>query len=215
MAVIADWEDFRRALRLRRRPDLLELRLDAFADELERVLAELKTLPDPLIITARHPGEGGANALSMVRRRDLLLRFLPHAAYVDVELRSAAQLEPVLRAANACKVRRIISVHDLHGTPSTHRLHELAGAAEAIGADIFKIATRTNTAVELARLIEFFDAVQPRMSLSVMGIGKFGGASRRLLALRGSALNYVHLGTRQIDGQLSLQELRRFLTRRF
>ena len=213
VGVIADWKDFRRARRLRSRPDLFELRLDAFADGPATLLGEAKTLAAPLIITARHPAEGGANALSAAERRDMLARFLPHAAYVDVELRSAADLEPVLREANSCKVARIISVHDFRRTPSTRRLLELACAAEAIGADIFKIATRTETARELVRLIEFFEAVQPRMSVSAMGIGKFGRASRRLLALRGSALNYVHLGDRQIEGQLSLRELRRTLNR--
>ena len=211
VAVIADREDFRRARRLRRAPDLFELRLDAFADEPEVILGELKTLSVPLIITARDPAEGGANALSIARRRDMLLRFLPRASYVDVELRSVVKLEPVLQAAQSCKIPRIISVHDFRRTPSTRRLHELARAAEAIGPDVLKIATRTDTARELARLIEFFDWAEPRMPVSAMGLGKLGRVSRRLLALRGSALNYVHLGNRQVDGQLSLRELRRVL----
>jgi 3-dehydroquinate dehydratase len=45
-----------------------------------------------------------------------------------------------------------------------------------------------------------------------MGIGKLGRLSRRLLARNGSVLNYAHLGTRAVEGQLSLAEMRRVIT---
>ena len=191
-------------------PDLFELRLDglygAAAGELEGSIARLRA---PLIITARHPREGAFNGLSVARRRDLLLRFLPGAAYVDVELRSSKQLGAILEAARRRNVRRIISVHDLRTTPSLDRLHMLADAAEALAPDVFKIATRTDTAGELERLLAFFDSRKRRLAISAMGIGKLGRVSRALLAARGSALHYVHLGTSAAEGQFSLAEMRR------
>jgi 3-dehydroquinate dehydratase-1 len=42
----------------------------------------------PWIVTARHPAEGGQNAMSATARREALLELLPAAALVDVEIRS-------------------------------------------------------------------------------------------------------------------------------
>ncbi len=154
-------------------------------------------LSAPLIITARHPAEGGLNNLSASRRRALLQRFLPRSACVDVELRSAAQLRPILAAAGERKIKRIISVHDFHRAPSADRLDQWARDAESLGADIFKIVTRTETAEELAELVKFFQRTRSRMKVSAMGVGKFGRASRIYFAAHGSALNYVHLGNSQ------------------
>ena len=76
VGVIASRADLERALRMRRPPDLFELRLDrlaGMADQLENVLPKLHT---PLIITARHPHEGGSSKFQLRQRRDLLARFL-------------------------------------------------------------------------------------------------------------------------------------------
>ena len=96
VGVIASRADLERAVRMRRPPDLFELRLDrlaGMADEVEKVLPRLRT---PLIITARDPREGGANKLRLRQRRDLLARFLSHADYIDVELRSARTLRALI-----------------------------------------------------------------------------------------------------------------------
>jgi 3-dehydroquinate dehydratase-1 len=66
----------------------------------------------PLIVTVRHPLEGGAGALSAQKRRELFEKFLPHAAFVDVELRSVKELASVLNAARQNGVKIILSHHD-------------------------------------------------------------------------------------------------------
>src|SRR5438067_2208010 len=104
-----------RAVRMRKPPDLFELRLDRLIN------SAIGPLPAPLIITARDPREGGANNLSAARRRALLLEFLPRAAYVDVELRAARALRSVLEAASENKVRTILSFHDFDTTPPAAR----------------------------------------------------------------------------------------------
>jgi len=106
VGVIASRADLERAVRMRRPPDLFELRLDrlaGMANEVEKVLPGLRT---PLIITARDPREGGANKLRLRQRRDLLARFLSHADYIDVELRSARTLRALLAIAKAKNVRQ-------------------------------------------------------------------------------------------------------------
>ena len=194
---------------MRKPPDLFELRLDHLAgivDELENKVPKLRA---PLIITTRHPQEGGANNLSLRQRRDLLTRFLPEAEYVDVELRSASALRPLLLLARQKKVQRITSFHDFNSTPPARVLVAKARAAKACGANIFKVATRTDTPIEFTRLLDFVTAKNVDLSVAAMGIGKLGAISRVLLARAGSALVYASVATRtDIEGQLSLEQLR-------
>jgi 3-dehydroquinate dehydratase-1 len=189
-------------------PDLFELRLDRLVSVIGRLENKIPRLPAPFIVTARHPKEGGANRLSSPQRRDLLARFLSRACYVDVELRSAFAFRSLLRFARNQKVRRIISVHHLKTTPSPSRLRAQARTAKAYGASIFKAATRTDTPTQLGRLIDFLAAKEVEIAVSAMGIGKLGAASRVLLACCGSALVYVSLGRSDLEGQMSLEQLR-------
>jgi len=209
VGVIASRADLERALKMRRPPDLFELRLDrlvGMADRVENLLSQLRT---PLIITARHPHEGGAGKLRLRHRRVLLARFLNHANYIDVELRSALALRSLLKLAKNKKVRRIISWHNFKSTPSARTLVAKAREAKSHGADIFKVATRTDTPIELGRLFEFMTSSRSDLALAVMGIGKLGAISRVMLARAGSVLIYASIGAMSdIEGQLSLEQLR-------
>src|SRR5437762_14042042 len=155
VAVIMSRADLDSAIRLRKPPDLFELRLDQLAGDLDAVENKVPKLRRPLIITARHPQEGGANELSTRHRRDLLLRFLHRARYVDVELRSASALRSILKMAGIRNVRRIISYHNFKSTPRSWTLQTKACAEKSWGEDIFKVATRTETPAQLARLFVY------------------------------------------------------------
>jgi len=208
VGVIASGADLKRATRMRRPPDLFELRLDHLADMADQVQRALPKLRRPLIITARDPREGGANKLRLRQRRDLLVRFLNHADYVDIELRSRPALQ-LLLATSTEKVQRIVSFHDFKSTPSARTLAEKARQARSQGADIFKVATRTDTPMELGRLLEFMTGNPVNLSLAVMGIGKLGAISRVLLAHAGSVLIYASIaGVTDIEGQMSLEQVR-------
>src|SRR5205823_12614753 len=188
VGVIASPADLRFAIAMRQPPDLFELRLDhlcGMADQLERKMSTLSAKgrtrcgeSAPVIITARDPREGGVNNLSLSERRDLLLRFLPYAKYVDVELRSARVFKSLLARARNQNVRRILSFHNFKSTPLSRSLRAKAALAKTHGADIFKVATRTDTPAELARLVDFAKDVD--LAVSVMGIGKLGAISRLL-----------------------------------
>ncbi len=194
---------------MRKPPDLFEVRLDRLVRVVGKLENELPQLRAPLIITARHPQEGGKNKLSLQQRRNLLTRFLPYAKYVDVELRSAFALRALLKAAEQKRVRCIISFHNFKSTPPLRILSAKARAAKAHGADIFKIATRTDTPVDLGRLLSFITNKNVDLPVSAMGIGKLGAISRVLLARAGSALVYAAVAAASdIEGQLSLEDLR-------
>jgi 3-dehydroquinate dehydratase-1 len=204
--------DFLRASRMRNPPDLFELRLDCLVQHLASIEKGISRLAAPLILTARHRHEGGANNLSSRERRDLFLRFMSHASLVDVELRSARALGAVLDATQPRGLRIIASVHDFTGTPAARRLDENVEVARSLGADVLKIATRTDTPAELQRLVDFFERHRRTMKIAAMGIGKLGRISRLELARRGCPLNYAHLGRSKLPGQLSIRELRRALS---
>src|SRR4051812_49505203 len=104
VGVIASGADLNRATRMRRLPDLFELRLDGLAgtaDEVEKLLPSLRR---PLIITARDPHEGGANKLRLRQRRGLVRRFFDPAAFIDGGIRPAPALPAPLPAAQTPKV---------------------------------------------------------------------------------------------------------------
>jgi 3-dehydroquinate dehydratase-1 len=218
VGVIASPADLRFAVAMRQWPDLFELRLDCLCgmlDQLERkisIWSGRRGNSPPFIITARDPREGGANHLSLSERGELLSRFLPYAKYVDVELGSARAFKSLLARARKQDVRRILSFHDFKSTPSPRSLRAKASSAKAHGADIFKVATRTDTLAELSRLVDFAlnkdacRAVASRrrvdLAVSAMGIGKLGAISRLLLASGGSVLNYGSLHRSPVEGQL-------------
>lgn len=210
--VISSRADLDRALRMRNPPDLFELRLDAFgAAAIDVIRSRIEKLGAGIIITARHPREGGGHQLSNQKRRELLLCFLPRAAWVDIEVRSASAMAAVFQAARKNGVRIILSFHDFRETPGATRLDELARQAATLGADLFKVATRTDTPAQLERLLNFFDRSRRSQNVVAMGIGRLGRKSRLELARRGCPLNYAHLGVPSVAGQLSIPELRRAL----
>src|ERR1051325_10557698 len=213
VGVILSRADLRRVVGMRRTPDLVELRLDALALQLGDIEDELQKLKSPLILTARHSAEGGLNQLRPRERRSLLLRFLPHAAYVDIELRSARTLATVLEEARARNIGAIISFHDFYGTPNAARFEKIAQAAWALKPDFLKVVTRTDNPAQMARLRDFLFRHRKKRRVAVMGMGQLGRRVRLEFAVSGSALNYAPLGGAQVEGQLSIKELRQIIAK--
>lgn len=190
--------------------DLLELRVDHFAGDPAPLLRAAPRLRAPLIVTVRHPAEGGQNALTAARRRALYAQFLPLAACIDVELRSAKTLGGTIAAARQAGVRVILSAHDFRKTPPARRLIEFIEQAAAAGADVCKIATRADSTDALLRLLVLF-AARPPLPLAVMAMGRFGKVSRLLFAQAGSVLNYGYLAAANAPGQWPVARLRALL----
>jgi len=183
--------------------DFLEWR----ADFLGTGIVESKI---PWIVTARHPAEGGQNAMSAHARREALLELLATAALVDVEIRSLGGMTRVLSEARKAGVEIIASFHDFQKTPTSARLQALVKQASDAGADVLKIATHTNTPGDVARLLDLLEKTP--LPLAVMGMGPLGMASRVILAAAGSVLNYGWLHRPNVTGQWSAKELRGVLT---
>ncbi len=194
-------DSLRRAARLKPDTvDILEIRLDLLLDSLPELRKILPTLRHPLLLTARHPREGGQGALSAAARRELLAEFLPWASAVDLELRSVGQLAKLRPLITQQGALLVLSHHDFRATPSPRQLRSLRSQAQRAGADIFKIATTPHSFTELGRMLALFPA-PPKMPQSVMGMGDLGRISRLLFARAGSVLNYGYLDQALVSGQ--------------
>ncbi len=183
-------------------PDVIELRVDSFSRRPGRLDALAARAPRPLLVTVRHPAEGGAApGLDAPARRRLYERFLPVAAMVDVEVRSLRALAGTVARAKTDGVRVVASFHDFRAVPGEEKLRELATRALDAGADVFKVAATVSRPGELARLLDLLEN-ERRLPLAVMGMGPLGRVSRLALAAAGSVLNYGFLGKRaQVPGQ--------------
>ena len=192
--------------------DYLELRVDNFAGDLKPLLRAVPKLKIPCIVTVRHPREGGANKVGMALRRELYLEFLPHAAAIDLELRSAEALSEVIVAARADGVCVILSTHNFRRTPPIADLVESVRRAYRAGANVCKLAAFTAKPADTAVLLTLLAKKLP-LPLSVMGMGPLGKASRLLLAKAGSVLNYGYLDAPNAPGQWEARELKLILSK--
>ena len=186
------------------RVDYLEWRADFLGEKIPKS-------PIPWIITARHPLEGGKNALPQARRRELLFSLLPSASLVDIEVRSLAGLSDVAACAQKNGIGIIASFHDFEKTPETSRLRDVIRRANDAGANVVKIATRTTTPKDVSRLLDLWNATP--LPLAIMGMGPLGMSSRLLFANCGSALNYGWLHRPNVPGQWSAAELRTLIAK--
>ncbi len=184
--------------------DYLEWRADFLGEKIPKS-------PIPWIITARHPLEGGKNALPQARRRELLFSLLPSASLVDIEVRSLAGLSDVAACAQKNGIGIIASFHDFEKTPETSRLRDVIRRANDAGANVVKIATRTTTPKDVSRLLDLWNATP--LPLAIMGMGPLGMSSRLLFANCGSALNYGWLHRPNVPGQWSATELRTLIAK--
>ncbi len=184
--------------------DALEWRADCLPD-----VQEIPPSPFPWILTARHPREGGRGELSTAQRKALLLRLLPGADFLDVELRSMRGLREVRAEAAARNISRIASFHDFSTTPPPSYMRCLAIRAVVSGASIFKLATWTGKPGDIVRMLNFL----PRspIPLAAMGMGPLGFSSRLLFGSCGSALNYGWLDRPNVPGQWPALELKKLL----
>lgn len=182
--------------------DLFEIRLDCLGKGLATFAACAGNFRKPLLITARHPSEGGSNRLTLAQRRLLLRLYLPTATAVDVELRSAASMVDLLQEASQSGVTKVVSYHNFRSTPSLAELLKIVKRARQTGADIPKVATYLRSPADLAVLLQ----LQAKMGgergpLSLMGMGPLGKVSRLALAAAGSQLNYGFFDRPQVHGQ--------------
>lgn len=192
--------------------DLIELRLDTLkmpASELRAALASAGNTT-PILLTARHPAEGGQGSPEAAGRMALIEPLLDLAALIDLELRSAMEMKTLIARAHAAGVKVMGSFHDFQATPPDDVLRGAIDFAQPAGLDAVKIATYLNTQDDLIRLMQL-TASPHRLRLSTMGMGPWGRTSRLVLAKAGSLLNYGYIGGSNAPGQWPAARLKQIL----
>lgn len=192
--------------------DLIEIRVDSLSFHLKDLDNLLPQIACPLIITVRHPREGGAHGLLNSERKELYTHYMPFATLMDVELRSLKVLKSIIDDAAQKRVGLIVSDHSFQTTPSLPKLLAKQKRAFAAGATIFKLATLTSTSAQLSVLLSLLQKPNEKQR-AVMGMGKFGPVSRLLLAQAGSFLNYGYLDVPNASGQWEARELKKLIHR--
>ncbi len=187
--------------------DAVEVRVDMLPRPL--TAKDLSHIGLPKLITVRRKDEGGALELSDTLREELYEELLPVAGAIDLEMRSGRALRGVVDQAKRAGVPVVMSFHDFSRTPELKKLCDVVKKARGLGADVVKIAAKTESAGDVARLLALLD--ESEGPVSVMGMGRLGRASRLLFAKAGSVLNYGWLHQPQVPGQWGALEFRDLL----
>ena len=190
--------------------DAGELRLDLLGLPADSVRAGAQAIPVPVLLTARHPAEGGQGPEDAAGRMTMIEPLLDLASLIDIELRSIGEMKPLIDKARARGIPIVGSFHDFQATPANEVLEGAIGFAENAGIDTVKIATFINTTDDLIRLVNLVSAKR-RLRISAMGMGTWGRVSRLLLAKCGSLLNYGFLGDSNAPGQWPSAQLKALL----
>ena len=190
--------------------DAVELRLDLLRLSADDVRAAAQKIKMPLVLTARHPAEGGQGSEDAAGRMALIEPLLDLASLIDIELRCIGEMKPLIDKARTRGIPIVGSFHDFQATPADEVLEGAIGFAENAGIDTVKIATFINTTDDLIRLVNLVTAKR-RLRLSAMGMGTWGRVSRLLLAKCGSLLNYGFLGDSNAPGQWPAAQLKALL----
>jgi 3-dehydroquinate dehydratase-1 len=129
---------------------------------------------------------------------------------MDVELRSATEMLPLIRKAQGQGVKVLGSFHDFAITPSDAVLQGAVDVALQHRLNGVKIAAKLLSGGDLARLLQLA-ATEKRLPFSLMGMGELGRVSRLALAKCGSVLNYGFLGQANAPGQWPASRLKELL----
>ena len=162
---------------------LVEYRLDWLKGPVD-VAALIANRPTPVVLTCRRREDGGRWSRSEEDRLALLRQaILAEPEFVDLEGDVAPQVP------RFGKAKRIVSHHDLEGTPPAKELTKLHGQLAAADADVVKLVTTATGVEDNARVLRLVTAAKKPTVAFCMG--EFGLASRVLCCAKGSPWTYA------------------------
>ncbi|HTB22132.1 MAG TPA: type I 3-dehydroquinate dehydratase [bacterium] len=187
---------------------ILEARIDLFArtdsDFVAQELARLRAFGLPVLATFRPESEGGAWTGGEEDRKRILLASLDVVDAVDVELDAPEINAEVCRACARAGKTLIVSKHYLDSTPDDRVLQAKIDEANAMGADLVKLACQARDESDVVRLLTVVGANRAKGMVGI-SMGPLGAVSRVAAPLFGSLLTYT---SRDLNyGQLKLEEL--------
>ncbi len=173
-------------------PDLIEWRVDFFngivdTAEVVQLAAAIKQMAGglPLLFTRRSSREGGEKiALTEDQVVDLYRAVCEggQVDFVDFEMgNDAVHVRHVRELSRASRVQLVLSFHDFAGTPSVEFLNQRYAQAQALGADVAKVAVMPQAMDDVLTLLAATLQSSRKLDIPLIGMSMGGpGAITRL-----------------------------------
>ena len=203
-----------------KRPDLLEWRVDFFSDieDPSRVLAAASAICKaadgiPILFTRRSQREGGQPIPLEEPQVLAMYEAVIDSGAVDVvdyEMdNDAVLLARVREHARARGLPLVLSFHDFQRTPPTEQLAARFAQAQALGADVAKVAVMPKSMEDVHRLLGATLQASASLPLPVisMAMGGLGAVSRVCGGVFGSALTFAVGAAASAPGQMPIEDV--------
>jgi 3-dehydroquinate dehydratase-1 len=204
---------------MRQQCDYFEWRRDYFgigdiiseSQELENIMAICQKIGETgLIYTFRGKVEGGAGNWSDADRlRGIKAAICSNLVdYVDVELVNSDSFhQEIMNALKAGQSGKILSSHNFNQTPEAQEITEIFSKMTEKHADVLKLAVKTETSLELQRLIKASLDFQTDRAMIVIGMGSAGAVTRIAPEILGGSLSFAAGVKKTAPGQLEIAEI--------
>jgi 3-dehydroquinate dehydratase-1 len=204
-----------------KRPDLLEWRIDFFADigDDKAVIASAQAIRKvangiPVLLTRRNVSEGG-NPIPIAEPAVVAMYIAACEAkcveIIDYELsNAAADLQRLREVSKASGIAMIMSYHNFQMTPDAATLDSKFAAAHHLGADVAKVAVMPKNEQDVLTLLAATDRARQTIDIPLisMSMGGVGSLSRIIGWVYGSAATFAVGKSSSAPGQISIEELR-------
>ena len=208
------------ALVLPKQPDLLEWRVDFFAaiDQTDQVLALAAAIRAgaggiPVLFTRRSTREGGEPIpLNEEQVVALIAAVCASGAVelVDFEMNNdPMHIARVRTAAHAHGVLLLLSFHNFQSTPAQEVLCQRFAQAQALGADVAKIAVMPQRLEDVLAVLAATLESSRKLDIPVvsMSMGGQGALTRLFGGAFGSALSFAVGAAASAPGQVPMEDL--------
>ena len=204
-----------------KQPDVIEWRVDFF-----EAIADARTVVEtalrlksasagvPLLFTRRNAREGGEQiALQEEQVVDLYRGICANGAadLVDFEMdNEATHVAAVREYARAMQIPLVLSFHDFSGTPMVDDIVAKFERAQALGADVAKIAVMPKTNEDVFTLLAATSRASRELLIPVvsMAMGPLGAVTRANGWLFGSAMTFAVGANSSAPGQMPIEDVR-------
>lgn len=209
------------AIVARAKPDVIEWRVDFFS-AIERTAAVIEAARDltnacsstPILLTKRSASEGGEPSPLGASGVVALYRAVCEAGGADVidfEMSHPRELVDELKsAAKKSGVALVLSYHNFAETPPLATLLQKFEAAQALGADVAKVAVMPKTLDDVLVLLSATAkaAETLRIPLISMSMGSLGSLTRMCSWAFGSSLTFGVAASGSAPGQMAIEDVK-------
>jgi 3-dehydroquinate dehydratase-1 len=208
------------ALVLPKQPDLLEWRVDFFAtiDNTPAVLALAAAIRSatggiPVLLTRRSTKEGGEPIPLSEEQVVALIAAVCASGTVDLvdfEMNNdSTHVAQVRAAAHAHGVQLLLSFHNFRSTPTQEVLCQRFDQAQALGADVAKIAVMPQRLEDVLAVLAATLESSQKLDIPVtsMSMGGYGVLTRLVGGIFGSALSFAVGAAASAPGQVPIEDM--------